>query len=52
MSCMNPLCKCADADQDGFCSDRCRGHGTDAVAGESCDCGHRACTGEDAPIAE
>jgi hypothetical protein len=50
MGCANPLCKCTDASDGGFCSQRCRQHGAEDSTGESCDCGHRACTGEDVPL--
>jgi hypothetical protein len=50
MACANPMCTCLEADDAGFCSDRCRQHGTENTPGGSCDCGHRSCTGEDVPL--
>jgi hypothetical protein len=50
MRCANPACRCVDTTQDGFCSDQCRQRGADSDVGGSCDCGHRACTGEDVPL--
>jgi hypothetical protein len=50
MGCANRPCRCVDTSEGGFCSDHCRQRGANDDVGGSCDCGHRACTGEDVPL--
>ena len=50
MKCGHGACRCT-TDGEEFCSEQCRTQSSGEMAGESCDCGHRMCTGEDVPLA-
>ena len=51
MRCAHEPCPCTVEAGERFCSQTCEAQSTTEGGPEpSCDCGHRACTGEDPPL--